>query len=122
MISWFALWPLLVVPYVAMVALGVLPQGEFFHLTFGGGQVRQWCVNTLVLSWLPALQGEALVAWYAQASWAEEVGLHALIVLHVYGVVFPFFYALGQWVIRLSAWTAAGDLASKRRAVKAALK
>ncbi len=118
MISWIQIWPLLLVPYVLLCSVGVVPALDLFGHHIGGPWVREWFLNHLALPVLPSDAGWALVEWFSHASTAQEIGLHALISLNVYAVVFPLVYLVGFFIIRLSAWSASVDLEQKRQSLK----
>jgi len=78
MTSWSRLWPLLVIPYLALLGLGILPAGEFFGRSWGGAYVREWLLNEAVLPWLPSDAAWQLVRWFKGAHWGQEMLLYGL--------------------------------------------
>jgi len=115
MTSWSRLWPLLVIPYLALLGLGILPAGEFFGRSWGGAYVREWLLNEAVLPWLPSDAAWQLVRWFKGAHWGQEMLLYGLIVLNLYVfLILPVLMGLAQGLIRFSAWSMAADLAQKR--------
>lgn len=118
MTSWIRLWPLLLMPYVVMLGIGLMPTVHLFGRDLGGPYVREWVLNTWVLPWMPQDSAITLVGWFAKASPLQEMWLHALIMLNLYALLFPVLLGTGALVIRYSVWSTATDLVLKRRALR----
>ena len=118
MITWLTATPFLALPGVLVFFTGLLPMVELYGQPVGGGLVRQWCVNHLVLPVLPAFDTQRVVDWYMQTDAAGELLLHALIVLNMNALLLPVLYPLAVGFIRLNNWVAKTNLDEKRRSVK----
>lgn len=118
MLTWFGLWPMLLMPMLLMVAAGLIPLSQPFGRAFGGPLVREWSLNHLVLPLLPDGAGWQLVNWFAHASLAQEWTFYLLVALNVNALCLPFLYAFGEGLIRLRAWATRTDLDLKHQALR----
>ena len=118
MITWFILWPLLLLPTVAISVLGFLPKVEFLNQAFGGGLVRQWFVNQILLPVLPSDWAWVLVEWYQLASTGQEMGLHFLIALNINAALLPVLYFIGEGLIRFNSWATTSAFRAQRKLIQ----
>ena len=118
MITWLQLAPFLLVPGIRVFLAGVLPDVAVLGTPVGGGLVREWCVNHLVLPALPVPDATQLVAWYTQTRLSGELLLHALVALNLNTALLPVLYPLFAGFIRWNHWMAKTDLTLKRTSAK----
>ncbi len=118
MITWLQVAPFLAVPGFLVFLSGLLPLVEVFGTPVGGGMVRQWCVNHLVLPVLPVADAGALVEWYMHTRLSGELALHALVSINLNTALLLVLYPLAAGYIRLNNWVAKTDLALKRGSAK----
>ena len=91
---------------------------EVYGQPLGGELVRQWCVNHLVLSVLPAVDTPRVVAWYTHTDRGGELLLHALVALNLNALALVVLYPVASGWIRLNNWVAKTSLDEKRRSAK----
>lgn len=117
MITWLRLWPLLLVPFVLMVLVGLLPEVTLGKATLGGPQFREGVFNVMLslFTWDARTQ---LVDWYHATNTWGELGAHALIGLNVNAALLPLLYGIGSAVVRFSAWASRADLNLKRQQLR----
>jgi hypothetical protein len=118
MITWLQIAPFLAVPGLLVFLFGLLPMVEVFGTPVGGGLVREWCVNHLVLPVLPVADALTLVEWYMHTRLSGELLLHALVALNMNTALLLVLYPLAAGYIRLNNWVAKTDLALKRGSAK----
>jgi len=118
MLTWIRLWPAFVFPVLALNLLGFLPTIVFEGRYLGGGPIREWLVNTVLLPLLSISQAEALVAWFYQASPLEESFLFGLIALNLDVFLMPVFYGLGNLLMKGNNWLSVKELQLKRDAAR----
>jgi hypothetical protein len=118
MLTWFRLWPLLLLPLFVLSLLISLPMFEVRHQLLGGGLVRQWLLNHGLLPLLPDIQTEQIIHWFAGASALQEWLLAFLITLNINALLLLPLFFVGQLVIGLSAWTMRTELNIKRQGVR----
>lgn len=118
MISWIAVAPMLALPGLIIFLLGLLPDVPFLNQAIGGGIVREFLVNHLLLSWLPYEDAVRVVAWYMHTDLAGELLLHALLALNINVLLLPLLYPLAAGYIGVNNWAAKTDLTLKRNAAK----
>lgn len=90
MITWFQVWPLLLMPYLISFAVGLFPY------------VREFVLNNLLIPLLPYDLAVNLVDWYSTASVLEELSLHFIISVNIGTLVYPLFYLIGHLFIALT--------------------
>lgn len=95
-----------------------LPLFEVRGLIVGGGFVRQWLLNQLLLPLAPIEQGEQLVNWFAGASLVQEWFMALLITININAVLLLPLYGIGQGLIKLSGWYARTELDLKRKGIR----
>jgi hypothetical protein len=118
MITWLQLAPFLLVPGLVVFLAGLLPDVTVLGTPIGGGLVREWCVNHLVLPVLPVSDASLLVAWYLHTRLSGELLLHALVALNLNTALLLVLYPLFAGFIRLNHWMAKTDLTLKRTSAK----
>ena len=118
MITWLQVAPFLLVPGVFVFISGILPMVEVLGAPLGGGLVREWCVNHLVLPLLPVAEASRVVEWYMQTSLSGELMLHALVAFNINTALLLVLYPLAAGFIRVNNWAAKTDLALKRNSAK----
>ena len=114
MITWVQLWPLLVSPLFLLGVAGLAPTVTVGGHVWGGGPLREWAVNALVLPLVPDRLGWHVVTWFQGASVWEEWALYGLIVLNLNALALPVLYGFGVGTIRWCAWITRRDLAAKQ--------
>jgi len=95
-----------------------LPRVDVLGTPLGGGMMREWLVNHLVLPVLPVADAARVVEWYMHTSFSGELTLHALVVLNINAALLLVLYPLAAGYIRLNNWAAKTDLSLKRTSVK----
>lgn len=118
MLTWFRLWPLLVLPAFILLLLTSLPIFEIRSRLLGGGLVREWLLNHALLPVLPLAQAEQLIVWFANASVIQEWLLSLLIIININGILLFPLYFIGQLIIGFSAWTLRTELNIKRKSIR----
>ena len=118
MITWIQVWPILGMPTIVVAGIAALPTAEFRSRILGGGPVREWLLNHLLLPLIPQDAGLALAAWFQHANGVQEWLVALLIALNVNAVLLPAFYGLGFVIIRTGNWFTNKDLELKRTAAR----
>jgi len=118
MITWLQMAPFLAIPGLLVFLSGLLPMVEVLGTPIGGGLVREWCVNHLVLPVLPRAEALTLVEWYMHTRLSGELLLHALVAININTALLLVLYPLAAGFIRLNNWMAKTDLALKRGSAK----
>ena len=118
MITWLSVAPFLLVPGMLVFFSGLVPMVDVLGTPIGGGLVREWCVNHLVLPLLPVADASRVVDWYMQTSFSGELALHALVSLNLNTALLLVLYPLAAGFIRVNNWAAKTDLALKRDSAK----
>ena len=116
--TWFGLWPLLILPAVMMIALGALVTPGLGGHGAGGNAVQYWCIVHLLLDWLPHAAQARLAAVLARADAPHRWMLYLLVTANVNALMLPPLYALGSGLLRLQAWSVRRDLELKTRAAR----
>lgn len=118
MITWYRTWPLLILPTVFLLPLGLLPDTTLFGGAFGGGIVREHALNSALLPLLPADAAWQVIAWFGRATAAQETMLYALIVLNVNALMLPILYGAITLRMRFGAWYTRSELEAKRKILR----
>lgn len=118
MITWLIYWPILVMPSVLMSAVAALPTTNFNDKTLGGGPVREFYVNNLLIPFLPHDAAMSLVSWFSQASILQEWFLSVCIAINVNATLLPFLYTLGVVLIKISSWFHKKNIELKRQGLR----
>ena len=90
MITWFRVWPLLLLPYVLTFLVGLFPF------------IREGMLNHILIPVLPYRTAVDLVAWYRSASQLDELLLHLILCLNLGTLLYPLFYLTGTVFIRIT--------------------
>lgn len=118
MITWIQVWPILGIPFLTLAGLAALPTAAFNGRVLGGGPIREWLLNHLMLPALPHEAAVQAVVWFQHASGLQEWSMSALIALNVNALLLPAFYGLGLVLIRTGNWFTNKDLELKRQAAR----
>lgn len=118
MITWIQVWPILLLPTILIAGIAALPTAALKGRDLGGGPIREWLLNHLLLPLIPQDAGRALVAWFQHASGVQEWLVALLIALNTNAVLLPAFYGLGLVMIRTGNWFTNKDLELKRGAAR----
>jgi len=118
MITWIQVWPILGIPTLVVAGTAGLPTAAFNGRILGGGPVREWLLNHLMLPLLPSETGYALMGWFQQASGIQEWLIALLIALNVNALALPAFYGLGFVIIATGNWFTNKNLELKRSAAR----
>lgn len=118
MLTWIRLWPLLALPVFIVSLLISLPMFEIRHHLLGGGLVREWLLNHLLLPVLPTEQAAQIIHWFSQSSVIGEWLFAFLIALNINAILLLPLFLFGQLLIKLSAWTLRTELNLKRQSVR----
>ncbi len=118
MITWIQLWPVLMMPTIILSALSAMPTRLFNGRMLGGGPVREYLLNHVVLPLLPADASAALVNWFAAASSMQEWLLAFAVSVNINAMLLPLLYGLGVLVIQVSSWFAKKDIQLKRESMR----
>jgi len=119
MMTWIQLWPMLGLPTVVVAGFAAMPTVAFHGRVLGGGPVREWLLNHVIVSALPRDTAAALVAWFARASAPQEWLLALVAALNVNACLLPLLYALGAAAIGGSGYLARKNIELKRRGARA---
>ena len=118
MIVWLILGPFLMLPFLGIAGLCALPTMTFNGRLLGGGLLRQWLVNHVVLPLLPQEWATQLVSWFTQASVVQEWVLCLVFAINVNAVLLPVLYGVGLFLMRVSALFRKADLDRQRSAIR----
>ena len=118
MITWFQLWPALLMPTGILSALAALPTLAVGGRLLGGGPVREFYLNHFVLPLLPGDAAAGLVNWFSTASAFHEWLLALAVSVNLNALLLPLLYVLGVFIIRVSAWASKKDIQLKRASVR----
>ncbi len=119
MITWIQLWPLLGLPTLIVAALAAIPTVVFHGRPFGGGPVREWLFNHVLLLPLPHAVTVALVARFAHPSILQQWLLALLAALNLNAILLPLLYVIAAAVIGGSGYAARKNIELKRRGARA---
>ncbi|MDA8362524.1 MAG: hypothetical protein M0Z84_01610 [Gammaproteobacteria bacterium] len=118
MTTWIALWPLLAVPCVLMIAIGAVPSLLLGVHEIGGAAVRNWCVVHLLLDWLPGDARVRLLVWFDRTDALRRWAFYLLIAINVNALLLPVLYGVGEAALRLQAWAVRRQLETQSRAAR----
>lgn len=118
MITWYQVWPLLLLPSLILFPVGLLPDTTLFGEPFGGGIVREFAINHALLPLLSKEAGWRVVTWFGRASGAGETALYGLIVLNVNALSLPLIYGAMTLRMQFGAWYTRSELAAKRKLLR----
>jgi len=118
LLTWLRLWPILALPTFLLTLLASLPLFEVRGTTLGGGLVRQWLLNHILLPLTPIEQGHQLVSWFATASAVQEWLMAMLINININAALLLPLYFLGQGLISISGWYVRTELDLKRKGIR----
>lgn len=118
MLTWMRFWPVFVGPVLLLNVLGFLPTVFEGGRYWGGGPIRQWMLNTLLIPLLNVSQAEQIVQWFNEASVLQECVMYGILILNLDLLLMPVFYGFGQGIMRVLNWMTVKDLALKRQAAR----
>ena len=118
MITWLQLWPLLGLPTLILGAITAIPTTLINGRMLGGGPVREYFVNHIIVPVLPNDAATQLVQWFAQASAVQEWFLTLLAIVNINGLLLPLLFVFGQGLITVSTWFTRKDIQMKRDAIR----
>ena len=118
MITWIRLWPMFVVPLFILNAIGFLPTIFKAGRYWGGGPVRQWLLNTVLIPLLSDTHGEQIAQWFNTATVTQEYIMYSIIILNLNLLVIPILYGCGNGIMKIINWISVRDLELKREAVR----
>ncbi len=118
MLTWIRFWPVFVGPVLLLNGLGFLPTLFEGGRYWGGGPIRQWMLNTLLIPILSVSQTEQIVQWFNEASVLQECVMYSLLILNLDIVLMPVFLGIGTGIMKVLNWITVKDLALKRQAVR----
>ncbi len=118
--SWLELenWYLPFIVFVVILSVGLLPTVEFDGQYYGGGVVREWTLNHVFLVVTPFEFRHALLAWWQQAAYREEVALYGLFTVNAFVAMLPLLYGLMKLKIELYNWHTLSVFESKQQRLK----
>jgi len=118
MITWITFWPVLTAPTILMTLLATIKTFTFNGKTLGGGPIREYYLNHLVLPLVPSEVGLRLVEWFAGATAVQEWFFAVAVAVNVNAVLLPLLYGLGATVISISGWFARMRINQRRSSVR----
>jgi hypothetical protein len=118
MITWISFWPILLVPSALMTLVASVPTLRFNGKMLGGGLVREYYLNHIVLPLMPNDVGGRLVEWFASASVAQEWFFAFAVAINVNAALLPALYFFGCAVIGVSGWAARLRISQRRSSVR----
>jgi hypothetical protein len=118
MITWLQIWPLLTLPTLILGAITAIPTNQINGKIMGGGPVREYFLNHILVPVLPNEAAASLVQWFSQASALQEWFLSLLVVVNINGLLLPLLFVFGQGLIGLSTWFTRKDIELKRDAIR----
>jgi hypothetical protein len=118
MLTWFQVWPILGMPFFCISLISAIPTFPFFGRCFGGGMIREWLLNVLLLPVLPARFEDHLLDWFTQATPLQEWLLVALVAINLNAVVLPVLYGVAKACIAISGWYTRTTLSLKTNTLR----
>jgi hypothetical protein len=118
MLTWLQLVPLLGLPTLILSAIAALPTKPFHGHVLGGGPVREYFLNHMLVPVLPNDAAVALVQWFSQANYAQEWFLSLIVIVNINALLLPLLYFVGEFVIKFSTWFKRKDIQLKRDAIR----
>jgi hypothetical protein len=118
MITWLQLWPLLTLPTLILGAITAIPTMPINGRVMGGGPVREYFLNHILVPILPNDAAFTLVQWFAHANAVQEWFLSLLVIVNINGLLLPLLFIVGQGLIFVSTWFTRKDIQLKREAIR----
>lgn len=84
----------------------------------GGGVVREYFLNHILVPVLPNDAAMSLVQWFAHTNVVQEWFLSLFVVVNINGLLLPILFVLGQVLIVFSTWFTRKDIQLKRDAIR----
>lgn len=117
-LTWFRLWPLLILPFLMTFLLGLIP--SFLLLgkkEVGGFLIREPFVEMAEYV-LPGDKAGLLHDLYYAGDYLTQVLIHAVLALNLNLLLLPFIYAVGAFLISVSSWVATTELDVKTQTAR----
>jgi len=118
MITWLQIWILLPMPSLLLGAISALPTKVVNGRAWGGGPVREYLINEILVPVLSHDTGFSVVLWFKHASIIQEWFLSFLVVVNLNGLLLPLLFVIGQSLIGFSTWMTRKDIQLKRDAIR----
>jgi hypothetical protein len=118
MITWLQLWPLLALPTLILGAITAIPTKLINGHVMGGGPVREYLLNHVLVPVLPNDAAVSVVQWFAHANAFQEWFLSLLVIVNINGLLLPLLFVFGQGLIALSTWFTRKNIQLKRDAIR----
>lgn len=112
------LWALPVAVLMILVFPMLLPTLQIQGNYIGGGVIREWVLNHVLMPFVPLEKGQAVVDWWHQAGWFEESMVYAIFVVNAFALLMPVIYALMKLKIASSNWYRLRQFKDKHHYVK----
>lgn len=117
MTTWLVIWPVLFSPFILLSTVTLLPTFVVWERMVGGGPIREWLLNYILLPVLPHDAAVSLVHWFNSALVWQEWLLATVVAININALVLPILYCAGLGVIRWRSWAARADLDIRRSAI-----
>lgn len=118
MITWIQLWPLFGLPTIILGAITAIPTRAINGRIIGGGPVREYFLNHVLVPVLPNDAAASLVRWFAHANAFQEWFLSLLVIVNINGLLLPLIFVVGEGLIAVSTWFTRKDIQLKRDAIR----
>ena len=116
-LTWFVLWPLLLLPLAILFVLGAIPDFTLANKSLGGYLLRDMLVNS-ALALFTSEKASLLAQLYEQGDYVRQLLIYGVIALNLNMVILPFLYGIGELIIKVSSWLATAELESKTRTAR----
>jgi len=117
-LTWFRLWPLLILPFLTTFFLGLLPKVSILgDKEVGGFLIREPFVD-LTEFLLPEDKAELLHHLYFTGDYLTQVSIHGVLALNLNLLLLPVLYAVGAFLIFVSSWVATAELDVKTQTAR----
>jgi len=111
-------WILFVLVWVLLMIPAVIPTVELNGEYFGGGVVREWAFNRMIVAIVPAEHNAQLIDWWEQAQIGGELAIYFLVTLNAYACLLPLTYGLGKLKIGITNWYHLKQFRTKHQNIK----
>lgn len=105
-------------PTLILSAIAAFPTLLIGGKVLGGGPVREYYLNAIVLPVLPSETSALLVHWFSAASAFQEWLLAFAVSININALMLPLLYALGIFIIKVSSWSAKKNIQLKRDSMR----
>ena len=97
-------WIIFVLVGILLIAPGLLPSIKIAETYYGGGVVREWVFNHVIVDIVPVEHNEQLIDWWQQTGVSGEFVAYLLITLNIYACLLPATYGLCKFKIEITNW------------------